>query len=44
VERAHRDTETGSHPRPVLSDDGETHQTASNPPHDQNHSPEGAEQ
>lgn len=36
VERAHRDSETGSHPRPALRDD--------NPPHEQNHSPEGAEQ
>ncbi|MFJ4205131.1 ATP-binding protein [Streptomyces sviceus] len=44
VERAHRDSETGSHTRPVLRDDVETHQTASNPPHEQNHSPEGAEQ
>jgi signal transduction histidine kinase len=44
VERAHRDSETGSHPRPVLRDDVETQQSASNPPHDQNHSPEGAEQ
>ncbi|MFF7544661.1 ATP-binding protein [Streptomyces canus] len=44
VERAHRDSETGSHARPVFEDDVETHQTASNPPHDQNHSPEGAEQ
>ncbi|MEU0413805.1 sensor histidine kinase [Streptomyces griseorubiginosus] len=42
VERAHRDT--GSHSRPVLKDTVETHQTASNPPHEQNHSPEGAEQ
>ncbi|CAM5379399.1 sensor histidine kinase [Streptomyces canus] len=44
VERAHRDSETGSHARPVFEDDVATHQTASNPPHDQNHSPEGAEQ
>ncbi|MFG2465822.1 ATP-binding protein [Streptomyces canus] len=44
VERAHRDSETGSHARPVFEDDVETHQTAANPPHDQNHSPEGAEQ
>ncbi|MEU9167375.1 sensor histidine kinase [Streptomyces sp. NPDC048420] len=47
VERAHRDSETGSHTRPVFADDRadvETHQTASNPPHNQNHSPEGAEQ
>ncbi|MGX1366667.1 signal transduction histidine kinase [Streptomyces canus] len=44
VERAHRDSETGSHTRPVLRDDVETQQTASSPPHDQNHSPEGAEQ
>ncbi|KUN69030.1 histidine kinase [Streptomyces canus] len=44
VERAHRDSETGSHARPVFEDAVETHQTASNPPHDQNHSPEGAEQ
>jgi len=44
VERAHRDSETGSHARPVFEDDAETHRTASNPPHDQNHSPEGAEQ
>ncbi|MFF0011855.1 ATP-binding protein [Streptomyces sp. NPDC005374] len=50
VERAHRDTETGSHPRPVFNADRaekadmETHRTASDPPHDQNHSPEGAEQ
>ncbi|MFF1718576.1 sensor histidine kinase [Streptomyces sviceus] len=44
VERAHRDSETGSHSRPVPRADVETHQTASNPPHDQNHSPEGAEQ
>ncbi|MER7562237.1 ATP-binding protein [Streptomyces sp. NPDC097941] len=44
VERAHRDSETGSHPRPVPRDDVETRQTASNPPHEQNHSPEGAEQ
>ncbi|MFG2725211.1 ATP-binding protein [Streptomyces canus] len=44
VERAHRDSETGSHTRPVFEDDVETHRTASNPPHDQNHSPEGAEQ
>ncbi|MFJ9153942.1 ATP-binding protein [Streptomyces sp. NPDC102270] len=44
VERAHRDSETGSHPRPVPRDDVETQQTASNPPHEQNHSPEGAEQ
>ncbi|MFF4032870.1 ATP-binding protein [Streptomyces sviceus] len=47
VERAHRDSETGSHPRPASVDDKadvETHQTASNPPHEQNHSPEGAEQ
>ncbi|MFF1303744.1 ATP-binding protein [Streptomyces sp. NPDC058307] len=36
VERAHRDSATGSHPRPALRDD--------NPPHEQNHSPEGAEQ
>ncbi|WLW51456.1 ATP-binding protein [Streptomyces sp. YU58] len=62
VERAHRDTETGSHRRPAFRDD-ETRtdpdhtpradeaavaprvpQTASNPPHHQNHSPEGAEQ
>ncbi|EDY61510.2 conserved hypothetical protein, partial [Streptomyces sviceus ATCC 29083] len=44
---AHRDSETGSHTRPVSVDDKadvEPHQTASNPPHDQNHSPEGAEQ
>ncbi|MDH6587982.1 signal transduction histidine kinase [Streptomyces sp. SAI-133] len=45
VERARRDSETGSHTRPVLRDDVQTQQqTASNPPHDQNHSPEGAEQ
>ncbi|MEU9323339.1 ATP-binding protein [Streptomyces canus] len=44
VERAHRDSETGSHRRPVFEDDVATHNTASNPPHDQNHSPEGAEQ
>ncbi|WP_405554486.1 HAMP domain-containing protein [Streptomyces canus] len=44
VERAHRDSETGSHHRPVFEDDVATHKTASNPPHDQNHSPEGAEQ
>ncbi|MFF7066785.1 sensor histidine kinase [Streptomyces pseudovenezuelae] len=44
VERAHRESETGSHARPVLSRDVEPHQTASNPPHEQNHSPEGAEQ
>ncbi|MBW8817213.1 MAG: hypothetical protein JF598_02990 [Streptomyces sp.] len=44
VERAHRDIETGSHTRPVFADDVETHRTASDPPHDQNHSPEGAEQ
>ncbi|MEU1474243.1 ATP-binding protein [Streptomyces sp. NPDC005760] len=44
VERAHRDSDTGSHSRPVLGNAVETHQTASNPPHDQNHSPEGAEQ
>ncbi|MGW7725433.1 ATP-binding protein [Streptomyces canus] len=44
VERAHRDSETGNHVRPVLEDDLETRTTASNPPHDQNHSPEGAEQ
>jgi signal transduction histidine kinase len=44
VERAHRDSETGSHTRPVFADDVETHRTASDPPHDQNHSPEGAEQ
>ncbi|WP_328751263.1 HAMP domain-containing protein [Streptomyces sp. NBC_00285] len=47
VERAHRDTETGSHTRPVFEAekaDVETHRTASDPPHDQNHSPEGAEQ
>ncbi|MET9784834.1 ATP-binding protein [Streptomyces canus] len=44
VERAHRDSETGSHARPVFEDDAKTHRTASNPPHDQNHSPEGAEQ
>jgi hypothetical protein len=44
VERAHRDSDTGSHTRPALRDDVETRQTASNPPHDQNHSPEGAEQ
>ncbi|WP_329249389.1 sensor histidine kinase [Streptomyces canus] len=44
VERAHRDSETGSHARPVFEDDVATHQTASDPPHDQNHSPEGAEQ
>nr|WP_239157610.1 sensor histidine kinase [Streptomyces sp. SID13726] len=44
VERAHRDSDTGSHTRPALRDAVETHQTASNPPHDQNHSPEGAEQ
>ncbi|MDQ1066901.1 ATP-binding protein [Streptomyces canus] len=44
VERAHRDSETGSHTRPVFDDDVETHRTASDPPHDQNHSPEGAEQ
>ncbi|MFE1841538.1 sensor histidine kinase [Streptomyces sviceus] len=47
VERAHRDSETGSHARPAYVDDKadvETHQTASNPPHEQNHSPEGAEQ
>ena len=46
VERAHRDSETGSHTRPVLGDSEpvENPQTASNPPHDQNHSPEGAEQ
>ncbi|MET7687354.1 ATP-binding protein [Streptomyces sp. NPDC005483] len=47
VERAHRDSETGSHTRPAFADDKagvETRQTASNPPHDQNHSPEGAEQ
>ncbi|MGW0423435.1 ATP-binding protein [Streptomyces sp. NPDC003015] len=44
VERAHRDSETGSHPRPVPRDDRETQQSASNPPHEQNHSPEGAEQ
>ncbi|MEV7073278.1 ATP-binding protein [Streptomyces sp. NPDC093990] len=44
VERAHRDSETGSHARPVPGDDAETQQSASNPPHHQNHSPEGAEQ
>ncbi|MET7730562.1 ATP-binding protein [Streptomyces sp. NPDC005402] len=47
VERAHRDSETGSHTRPAFVDDKadvETHQAASSPPHDQNHSPEGAEQ
>ncbi|MDH6453646.1 MULTISPECIES: ATP-binding protein [unclassified Streptomyces] len=44
VERAHRDSDTGSHTRPALRDDVETRQTASNPPHEQNHSPEGAEQ
>lgn len=50
VERAHRDSETGSHTRPVFEAarateaDVETHRTASDPPHDQNHSPEGAEQ
>ncbi|MFD5400146.1 ATP-binding protein [Streptomyces griseorubiginosus] len=42
VERAHRDT--GSHTRPVPSHTVETHPTASNPPHDQNHFTEGAEQ
>ncbi|WP_030313690.1 sensor histidine kinase [Streptomyces sp. NRRL B-3229] len=42
VERAHRDT--GSHTRPVPSHTVETHPTASNPPHEQNHSTEGAEQ
>ncbi|MFI6435566.1 ATP-binding protein [Streptomyces sp. NPDC050759] len=47
VERAHRDSETGNHTRPVFENDKaavETRETASNPPHDQNHSPEGAEQ
>jgi signal transduction histidine kinase len=44
VERAHRDSETGNHTRPVFEDDVETHKSASNPPHEQNHSPEGAEQ
>lgn len=42
VERAHRDT--GSHTRPVPSHTVESHPTASNPPHEQNHSTEGAEQ
>ncbi|WP_020133716.1 ATP-binding protein [Streptomyces sp. 351MFTsu5.1] len=42
VERAHRDT--GSHAAPVPSHTVETHRTASNPPHEQNHSTEGAEQ
>lgn len=31
VERAHRDSETGNHVRPVLEDDLETRTTASNP-------------
>lgn len=31
VERAHRDSETGSHHRPVFEDDVATHKTASNP-------------
>lgn len=31
VERAHRDSETGSHRRPVFEDDVATHKTASNP-------------
>ncbi|MFE3033972.1 ATP-binding protein [Streptomyces canus] len=47
VERAHRDSDTGSHTRPASVDDRadvETRRTASNPPHEQNHSPEGAEQ
>ncbi|ANS68737.1 sensor-like histidine kinase [Streptomyces lincolnensis] len=53
VERAHRDTETGNHRRPTFrADEAATGhpatsrdpQTASNPPHQHNHSPEGAEQ
>ncbi|MGW2379418.1 ATP-binding protein [Streptomyces sp. NPDC001658] len=46
VERAHRDTETGNHRTPTFRGDEAAAgpQTASNPPHNQNHSPEGAEQ
>jgi signal transduction histidine kinase len=51
VERAHRDTETGNHRRPTFRADeaaagpqAADPQTASNPPHQHNHSPEGAEQ
>lgn len=41
VERAHRDSDTGSHPRPMPREP----RPSSNPPQEQNHhSPEGAEQ
>ncbi|MFJ9862679.1 ATP-binding protein [Streptomyces sp. NPDC101165] len=44
VERAHRDSDTGSHARPHPEEETSSAPPTPTPPHDPNHLPEGAEQ